>query len=402
MDHPPKTEANSLVSSSNSKKADFIHIYFLGVATVVCGVYVGWNIALKMGFYQYLGCVLFIGSGFFCMCLCLCEMNATFPFSGGTYGVARVTLGKFPAYLMGMFEFIEYMNCAIFATQTTDDIIIEIFGQGEDLRLLVWVVIYLSLTALQFAPRKVFWCQITVFGVFTLTMAMIYVFGTPNYANYHKYITTPSIKMNEQQNNHSLSVFTHFPHAMWFFFGVETLPLVSGDAKHPNKTIPKAIMAVFVTSLVMTIAVLFTSCAIYPGVSPALWFSQLPMTTGFSMIFGVKIKHALIFSMIVQYPAAQGFITAYTRQLVALHKSKLLLEMLPESWKQTHEFIPPILFGTLITLIIMSVNAYTKVLTYLPNSILIASCFLYMGVFACYIEFRKQFNTLAKRWRSRP
>eukprot|EP01034_Spumella_vulgaris_P032394 gene32394-39989_t len=30
-------------------------------------------------------------------------MNATFPFSGGTYGIARVTLGKFPAFLIGIY-----------------------------------------------------------------------------------------------------------------------------------------------------------------------------------------------------------------------------------------------------------------------------------------------------------
>eukprot|EP01034_Spumella_vulgaris_P012631 gene12631-16088_t len=101
-----------------------------------------------------------------------------------------------------------------------------------------------------------------------------------------------------------------------------------------------------------------------------------------------------------RFAAAQGFLTAYTRQLVALQKSKLLLDMLPEKMDKMHEFIPPLFTAAIITVAILALSFYTKVFTFLPNTILIASCFMYIGIFACYIEFRRQFNTLAKNFRS--
>ncbi len=57
-------QSNNSDSTKNAKNAEFIHVYFLGVATVVSGVYVGWNTALQIGFYEFFGAVVFIGSGF--------------------------------------------------------------------------------------------------------------------------------------------------------------------------------------------------------------------------------------------------------------------------------------------------------------------------------------------------
>jgi amino acid transporter len=148
-------------------------------------------------------------------------------------------------------------------------------------------------------------------------------------------------------------VFTNLPGAMWFFFGVETLPLVTGDTIKPNKTIPKAIMAVFFTSFVLAIGVLFACCSIYPGVGHDLWFSNAPLAVGFSMIFNIKYNYALIFSVLVNYSAALGFMAAYTRQSAALEKSKLLLENLPSWLKKVHDFLPPLLAGMLYTILIM-------------------------------------------------
>lgn len=66
-----------------------VHVYlacFLGIAIVIGGQQFSWNAGLEAGFYTTLFTVLFIGSGYYCMCLCLSELTSMLPFSGGAYG----------------------------------------------------------------------------------------------------------------------------------------------------------------------------------------------------------------------------------------------------------------------------------------------------------------------------
>ena len=211
--------------------ASFANILFLGVAIILGGHYSYWNIGLEINFWEYLGSILFMGSGYLCLSLCLCEMTSAMPFSGGTYGLARVTLGKFPAFLMGTCEYIEYLNCTAFAMEISGEMVSTLIYGTPDCHLqpLFWFIFYLYLVCWQLTPRKVFWWYMSLLGLFVIVMLTIYCVLSPLHANFNQHITHQPHMNHDSAHSHTYQSFRVLPFASWFFMGLETVPLTAGN-----------------------------------------------------------------------------------------------------------------------------------------------------------------------------
>eukprot|EP01034_Spumella_vulgaris_P036762 gene36762-45353_t len=284
-----------------------------------------------------------MGSGYLCLALCLAEISSALPFSGGTYGLARLS------------------------------------------------------------PRKFFWKVMTTLGFIVLVLTVVYCALSPIHGNFDRYaLNQPDIRPPHEEFS-GYRFFVYLPAASWFFRGVETLPLTAGDASQASKSIPKAIYAVFATSFLLAIGVLFSSVSLSPGITREFVDSIAPLTAGYGLIFHIRYKYALVFTLITQYARAQAFLFVYSRQLLALEKSRLYLEDLPSCVRNTHELLPGISFGTTLTAIITPILYYTfheKYTAMYNNACQLACYFVYIGMFACYYQFRKQFHTLSKGYRS--
>mmetsp|Transcript_28876 Transcript_28876/g.48477 ORF Transcript_28876/g.48477 Transcript_28876/m.48477 type:complete len:120 (+) Transcript_28876:48-407(+) len=96
--HPPKSSLTKEILAKD-KVCGFWHIFFFTITFVMGDLVVTWNHGLKSGFWEYLIANTMIGLAYVGLVLCQAEMTSMLPFSGGTYGFARVTLGPFVGYL---------------------------------------------------------------------------------------------------------------------------------------------------------------------------------------------------------------------------------------------------------------------------------------------------------------
>lgn len=149
---------------------------------------------------------------------------------GGVYGFTRGLVGPFAGFLVGIFEFCGNVTLlGIFAIA---------FGQSlitslglHDIFILPFVIIPLGVAAiLQYCGTEKFFFVVKLLTVISLVLFAIYVVGglinisVPRYGN-NPNAHSPSDTYKLRQ------VFQNSNYGAAFFAGIETLPVVSSDAK---------------------------------------------------------------------------------------------------------------------------------------------------------------------------
>ena len=84
-------------------------IWMLGITIVIGGQYFCWNVALEAGFGSCIISIILVGLAYIVLCVDNAELTSAVPFSGGAYGLARLTLGFYPGFIVGICESVEYI-----------------------------------------------------------------------------------------------------------------------------------------------------------------------------------------------------------------------------------------------------------------------------------------------------
>ncbi|MFP3990185.1 ethanolamine permease [Streptomyces sp. E11-3] len=218
----------------------------LGVAYVVSGDFSGWNIGLSEGGFGGLAiAMLLMGAMYACLVFALAELSAILPTAGGGYGFARRALGTWGGFLTGTAILIEYILAPAAISIFIGDYIeslnlfgltsgwpvylvcfalfigIHLWGVGEALRF------SLVVTAIAVAALLIF-----AFGAFTEFSAD----GLNDIP-----VDTEAFGANSWLPMGLLGIWAAFPFGMWFFLGIEGVPLAAEEAKDPVRSMPKAL-----------------------------------------------------------------------------------------------------------------------------------------------------------------
>ncbi|MFC5803703.1 ethanolamine permease [Streptomyces formicae] len=232
----------------------------LGVAYVVSGDFSGWNIGLsKGGFGGLAAATVLMGLMYACLVFALAELSAILPTAGGGYGFARRALGTWGGFLTGTAILIEYILApaaiAIFIGDYVESlglfgltsgwpvylacfavfIGIHLWGVGEALRF------SLVVTAIAVAALLIF-----AVGAFTEFQAG----GLDDIP-----VDTSAVGSSSWLPYGLLGIWAAFPFGMWFFLGVEGVPLAAEEAKDPVRSMPRALavsMGILVVLAVLT------------------------------------------------------------------------------------------------------------------------------------------------------
>jgi ethanolamine permease len=79
-------------------------MWAIGITIVIGGQYFAWNEGLSAGVGSNLISLILVSIGYICLVYCVTELSSGLPFAGGNYGLARVTAGIFPGYLVGCYD----------------------------------------------------------------------------------------------------------------------------------------------------------------------------------------------------------------------------------------------------------------------------------------------------------
>ncbi|MCX5080560.1 ethanolamine permease [Streptomyces sp. NBC_00401] len=232
----------------------------LGVAYVVSGDYSGWNFGLAQGGFGGLGIAMaLMGVMYACMVFSLAELSSVLPTAGGGYGFARRALGPWGGFLTGTAILIEYVLAPAAISIFIGDYVesLGLFGltSGWPVHLacfLVFIGIHLWGVgeALRFS-----------FVVTGIAVAALLVFAVAAFTGFDASklndipVDTGAFGANSWLPMGLLGIWAAFPFGMWFFLGVEGVPLAAEETKDPARTLPRAIrwsMAILVVLAVLT------------------------------------------------------------------------------------------------------------------------------------------------------
>lgn len=303
----------------------------LGVAYVVSGDYAGWNFGLAQGGFGGLAvATVLMGTMYSCLVFSLAELSSVLPTAGGGYGFARRALGPWGGFLTGTAILIEYIlapaaisvfiggyvqSLGLFGLTSGWPVYlacfavfigIHLWGVGEALRF-SFVVTGIAVAALL---------------VFTVGALSTFDAGSLDQLPVHH----GAFGAGSLLPMGLLGIWAAFPFGMWFFLGVEGVPLAAEEARDPVRAMPKAMAtAIGVLVLLAVLTLLPAAGAAGPG---AIKDADNPLVAALQAASGGR---PTTLSRIVNYAGLAGLVASFfslifagSRQLFALSRAGYL------------------------------------------------------------------------------
>ena len=303
-------------------------LWGLGVAAVISGDFSGWNLGIgEAGWGGMLVATVIIGVMYLLMVYSIAEMSATLPHTGGAYSFGRSAMGPWGGYVTGLAETIEYVIttavvgtfAGLYADAITDDLF------GFTMPLWLWVVIFyvifVGLNSAGAAASFRFAMVIAILSLAVLGFFFIMALFSGEFAWSNLTDIVP------EGNNSTFmpfgigGVLAALPFAIWFFLGIEELPLAAEETHTPQEDIPRGSLWGMFTLLVTAFLVLVLN----PGVlgAEAISGSGEPILDGFRAIFPNSDVAALLslFALVGLVASFQGIMFAAGRNMYSLSRA---------------------------------------------------------------------------------
>ena len=158
---------------------------------------------------------------------------------GGAYGLARVTLGFYPGFMIGCCETAEYIMYVATSAVQLAQMLISVMDCRKDLQPVICLLFYLSALYVYIFGngRSWFWRFNMGLCILSLFVVIIYILGAAKFADLDKYAGVVSAaEVDYYQGETSLSsekkvwfeggmgtFLKVLPLTAWFFVGVESL-----------------------------------------------------------------------------------------------------------------------------------------------------------------------------------
>lgn len=240
--------------------AGWVLLTGLGVAYVVSGDFSGWNLGLAEGGFGGLAiATVLMGTMYACMVFALAELSAILPTAGGGYGFARRALGPWGGFLTGTAILIEYVLApaaiVIFIGEYVKSL--GLFGLTSSWPVYLFCFAFFIGIHL-WGVGEALIASFIVTGIAVFALIVFALGALPDFS----VSALDDIPVDSSAFGASswlpmglLGIWAAFPFGMWFFLGVEGVPLAAEETRDPARTLPKAIrwsMGVLVVLAVIT------------------------------------------------------------------------------------------------------------------------------------------------------
>jgi ethanolamine permease len=391
-------------------------LWGLGVAAVISGDFSGWNFGIgNAGWGGMLIATIIIAVMYLLMIYSISEMSAAMPHTGGAYSFARSAMGPWGGFITGFAETIEYViTTAVvgtFAALYADSITSELFGLS--LPILVWVIIiyaiFVALNAAGAAASFRF-----AFGIAIVSLAVLAIFFVAALFS-GKFSVDNLMDIAPEAGGTTflpfgvLGIFLALPFAIWFFLGIEELPLAAEETHTPAKDIPKGSIAGMFTLIVTAFLVLILN----PGVlgAEAISGSGEPILDGFRAIFPDSNIAALLSLMALAGLIAsfQGIMFAAGRNVYSLSRAGYYPKFLSLTGGRKTPYVALIASAVVGIVLVFGLGALAYGSKEAPfvnaaNALLLIAVFgaviAYVLQMVAFLILRKKFSAAARPYRS--
>ncbi len=345
---------------SLKRSAGVVGLWGLGIAAVISGDFSGWNFGLATsGWGGMVIAFVIVVVMYFGMLFSIGEMSASMPHTGGAYSFARAAMGPWGGFVTGLAETIEYVATTgvivYFSALYANGITLALFN-FELPTWVWWIILYIIFIALNTAGAAisfrfaviVSFLSIAILAFFAIAALASGAFSVDNLFD------VPADPGQSAFLPHGLlPILFVLPFAMWFFLGIEELPLAAEEAHNPARDIPKAGIVGMITLVISGAIILVLN----PGVNgaTALSTSGEPLLDGFRAILPEGLAAVLsAFALIGLLASLQGIMFAYGRNMYSLSRAGYYPKFLSLTGKRQTPWVA-LIVGAVIGIIALAV-----------------------------------------------
>jgi ethanolamine permease len=317
------------------RSAGFWGIWGIGIAAVISGDFSGWNVGLgTTGWGGLLFATIIIIVMYFTMIFSIGEMSAAMPHTGGAYSFSRAAMGPWGGFVTGIAETIEYVVTTavvvLFSASYLNAIVSDLSGfdlADKGFAWVWWIVLYAVFIGLNSLGASVGFRFALIVAI--ISMAVILLFAVLAIANgavdFSRLLDiAPTAGHSSFLPFGGIGILFSLPFAIWFFLGIEELPLAAEEAKNPAKDIPKAGVWGIITLAFFGLLILFLNPAVTGSkdltVSPG--DGDEPLLAGFRAFLPDSVAALLaLFALIGLLASLQGIMFAYGRNMYSLSRA---------------------------------------------------------------------------------
>ncbi len=389
------------------RTAGFWGLWGIGIAAVISGDFSGWNFGIGEAGWGGLGiAAVLIIIMYFGMLFSIGEMSAAMPHTGGAYSFARAAMGPWGGFITGFAETIEYVfTTAVvvyFSASYADAVTSDLFNLSLP-SWLWWIILYAAFVALNsWGARASFRFALVVavlsIGILILFAVLAITNGAVDFGRLLDIAPDPdAVGSSWFLPFGFVGVLYALPFAMWFFLGIEELPLAAEEAHNPSRDIPKAGIWGLVSLVGCATLVYFLNPAVTG--SAALGGSDEPLLDGFRAFLPAGWAAILsAFALIGLLASLQGIMYAYGRNLYSLSRAGYYPKILSLTGARQTPYLA-LAAGAVIgfaALLIVSINegAGDVVL----NIAVWGAVLAYMLQMASFVLLRRTFPNARRPW----
>ncbi|ROQ54470.1 ethanolamine permease [Rathayibacter sp. PhB152] len=324
-----EAEAGYFEKRTLRRSAGVWGLWGLAVAAVISGDFSGWNFGIDFaGFGGMLIAFAVLVVMYYGLIFSIGEMSAAMPHTGGAYSFARSAMGPWGGLVTGLAETIEYVATTavvvFFSAQYANGVTSELLGFDLSGAMWIWwLVLYIVFVALNSAGAAIsfrFAIVVSIVSIAILLAFSVMALLSPALDWSSLWNIAPDAGQTEFLPHGVLPILFALPFAMWFFLGIEELPLAAEEAHDPVRDIPRAGFWARGTLIVTGLLVLFLNTALIG--SEAMGVSTEPLLDGFRAMVGDGAAAVLaLFALIGLLASLQGIMFAYGRNMYSLSRA---------------------------------------------------------------------------------
>jgi ethanolamine permease len=304
-------------------------LWGLAVAAVISGDFSGWNFGIDFaGFGGMAIAFVILVVMYYGMIFSIGEMAAAMPHTGGAYSFARSAMGPWGGLVTGLAETIEYVATTavivFFSAQYANGITTELLGLDLSESMWIWwLVLYAVFIALNAAGANIsftFAIVVSIISIGILLVFSVMALTSGLFSVDKLFDIAPDPGQSEFLPHGWLPILFALPFAMWFFLGIEELPLAAEESVNPARDIPKAGFWARGTLIVTGILVLVLNTGILGA--EATGVAGEPLLDGFRAMVGDELAAVLaLFALVGLLASLQGIMFAYGRNMYSLSRA---------------------------------------------------------------------------------
>jgi ethanolamine permease len=353
-------EAGYFEKRQLKRTAGFWGIWGIGVAAVISGDFSGWNFGIgAAGWGGLLVATIAIIVMYFGMIFSIGEMSAAMPHTGGAYSFGRAAMGPWGGFVTGFAETIEYVFTTgvivFFSASYANEVSKSLVGLDLSSAMWVWwIILYAIFVLLNAAGAEVSFkfaiiVSILSIGILVLFAILAIANGAVHFGTLNN--ITPDPGQSSFLPHGWTGVWYALPFAIWFFLGIEELPLAAEETHQPSRDIPKGGIWGLLTLVATAAIVLFLNPAVTG--SDALGSADEPLLDGFRAFLPDKFAALLAaFALIGLLASLQGIMFAYGRNMYSLSRAGYYPKVLSLTGKRKTPWAA-LLFGAVFGFVVL-------------------------------------------------